>query len=161
MLCNPVFLSLIHSALGLRNAHFKEELWLHVSRLTESWQVALPAKGRTHTKWCSRPSSLGSQPASPVLSPTILFHMHALSQLMINYLFRFPTSDYAWSPFPSLQLKILEGSGKINLSLLWLLVALYLYCPKGHMGVWFSLWTSRNLRKQPDILHLFASLLFI
>lgn len=46
MLRHPVFLALIHSAHDLQTAHGKAELWPHVSRFTEFWQVALPAKRR-------------------------------------------------------------------------------------------------------------------
>lgn len=58
-----------------------------------------------------------------------------------------------WFPCPSLQ--ILEGSGKLNLPFLWWLVSHSLYYSRGYLFVWFSLQTSRNLRKDPGITHLF------
>lgn len=86
-------------------------------------------KGRTHATWFSRHLHLTSAPAQP--GWLLILHSHLWL--------------CSWSPCPSLQIKILERSGKINLSFLWLLLAFQLYFPRGYLHIWFCLWAFGKL----------------
>lgn len=122
ILCNPVFCNLILLAPYLWPARIKEQLWLHLSRLTCVGRC--PAKGRTHAKWWSGSLVFGFPSASPVLSSTILFHILLLQPDPVNYLsILLTTSDLSIFTINS------EEFDKVNFSFLWLFVALYLYCP--------------------------------
>lgn len=83
--CDPIIL---HSPQDLWTAHVKVQLQLYVPRQTQSWRVTLPAKGRTHTKWCPRPSSLRSQ--QDLTSVTFKYSLsHAYAPAQLDYLFLF------------------------------------------------------------------------